>query len=714
MSAPSSLNSPSPVLYETLDKTRPQVRLLEICPAESDEAPVEVKLCTRFLDDAVGSFIPFSYVWGDPEDTEPILVNGITKQVTRNLASLLRMARRHALADPPLSADSARFRGTFFWADAICINQDDTDERSHQVGLMESIYSNAPLVAAWLGEGRNAHLAAHVIATIAKCRGLAKWWDEMQTAAAEGTDMIDPDPDLGGWMAKYPEFWQQDTEELCGNTYWNAVDCFLDAAYWDRVWTFQEVVLPADGLFLHGSSLIKRRDAMALAPWFLALDRQPISGLAFVNERVVLAVVSRVMWKTFRLSRIQQHVDDRLLPMRPANLQIVYACWNLCASDPRDKIYGLLGLMNSDIVADYTKDTRDVFCGFFATWIRAHGNLEFLDRSDIANHLAAQEVGQNQVTLPSWIPRSVVFPEEYLTNKRDTVSGLLGPLDAFCPSKGLSVSSAHVSESIGRLKVSGVLCERIKEVEGSWRSFDDGSGRRDILAGFFYLTAKWSKYANNQMAFPPAGTGNMKEKLLEEPTQDPAITVGQALFRITFLDGHPKYGTRLDMETEETRALAMDFIMTIAMAQGTTEEQGRDGLSNAIKVYSLLGLGDYHGPPNEEGQESMGLPAKFLRDWLTLGTRQQLNFVRYQDSLDMNVTRKVKFLTERGCVGVAASACPGDLISVVAGCTTPMILRQTDSGYEVVAPCFVLGYMDGEAKDMVDRGEAEIETLTIL
>jgi hypothetical protein len=41
----------------------------------------------------------------------------------------------------------------FWWIDALCIDQNSTKERNHQVALMEKIYRNAKLVIAWLGLG---------------------------------------------------------------------------------------------------------------------------------------------------------------------------------------------------------------------------------------------------------------------------------------------------------------------------------------------------------------------------------------------------------------------------------------------------------------------------------------------------------------------------------------------------------------------------------
>lgn len=43
-------------------------------------------------------------------------------------------------------------RSRWLWMDAVCINQDDNDEKAHQLQEMWRIYSNAKLVMVWLGD----------------------------------------------------------------------------------------------------------------------------------------------------------------------------------------------------------------------------------------------------------------------------------------------------------------------------------------------------------------------------------------------------------------------------------------------------------------------------------------------------------------------------------------------------------------------------------
>jgi hypothetical protein len=80
-----------------------------------------------------------SYEWGAPEPKFSIDVGNGSIQVTKNCyEALLRL--RH------------RARKRTLWIDAICINQRDEKDKSHQVAMMADIYSKADRVIVWLGE----------------------------------------------------------------------------------------------------------------------------------------------------------------------------------------------------------------------------------------------------------------------------------------------------------------------------------------------------------------------------------------------------------------------------------------------------------------------------------------------------------------------------------------------------------------------------------
>lgn len=102
--------------------------------------------CTleTFNDDAppIPNYIALSYTWGDDTVKKPIRVNDGMFNVTSNLEIALRYLRK-SRSFPILSER--------LWIDAICINQQDVEERNSQVRRMREVYRRASRVLIWLG-----------------------------------------------------------------------------------------------------------------------------------------------------------------------------------------------------------------------------------------------------------------------------------------------------------------------------------------------------------------------------------------------------------------------------------------------------------------------------------------------------------------------------------------------------------------------------------
>ncbi|CAG9939676.1 unnamed protein product [Clonostachys rosea f. rosea IK726] len=147
-------------LYDNLGISGRQIRLLTIL---STEPEISCLLEVADLGDAK-KFNALSYVWGDPAVTDTILVNGHKIQVTTNLVSALQCAPRHL-------RESKHAMSLKLWVDAICINQEDINEKSHQVSLMKDIYSQSGVVLCWLGSPSDPiHGAMDAIETVARER----------------------------------------------------------------------------------------------------------------------------------------------------------------------------------------------------------------------------------------------------------------------------------------------------------------------------------------------------------------------------------------------------------------------------------------------------------------------------------------------------------------------------------------------------------------
>jgi hypothetical protein len=79
-----------------------------------------------------------SYTWGTDSPKHVIIIDDAALPITWNLLQALNSLRQ------------AQKTG-LVWIDAICINQQDLDERSQQVQIMPNIYSGAQHVIAYLG-----------------------------------------------------------------------------------------------------------------------------------------------------------------------------------------------------------------------------------------------------------------------------------------------------------------------------------------------------------------------------------------------------------------------------------------------------------------------------------------------------------------------------------------------------------------------------------
>lgn len=146
-----------PLQYQPLpDDGQAWIRLLILKPSVSREAPLVCSLASLVQGD-----IPYealSYAWGSQTEQLPLIVDCLATpndakdewdvvpgdptvvSITRNLHTAL-LQLRHA----------KRFR--FLWVDAVCINQDDLDEKQEQIRMMGSIYAEAgQRTVVWLGE----------------------------------------------------------------------------------------------------------------------------------------------------------------------------------------------------------------------------------------------------------------------------------------------------------------------------------------------------------------------------------------------------------------------------------------------------------------------------------------------------------------------------------------------------------------------------------
>ncbi|KAL1877942.1 hypothetical protein Daus18300_002296 [Diaporthe australafricana] len=205
----------SSIVYKPLDSKVDCTRFVEIESAVDDEANISCKH-VHIPFGKRPKFVALSYVWGEGTARETILLNGAEFAVSKNLLSALRHLRRKVCND------------RLFWIDAICINQQDPEEKTRQVRIMGHIYERASSVIVWLGEGYSKYQPA--LTSIDKENQARKWETSPSIGYIESLKLA-----IGGVPSKRMVM----TIDTGGEVV--MVNSLALDEYWNRLWIIQEL-----------------------------------------------------------------------------------------------------------------------------------------------------------------------------------------------------------------------------------------------------------------------------------------------------------------------------------------------------------------------------------------------------------------------------------------------------------------------------------------
>lgn len=205
--------------------------------------------------DSVNGYKCLSYVWGDYRERENIVVNGITQSVTANLYVALQFLRK-------------RLDGDAIWIDALCINQDDLEERKGQVAMMGDIYRQSTEVWIWLASSQ---IFGRSFSEDATCGGYIE-----RKSLQAGIDLLF-DLANNGHFHELPYFGKCASSDCFSSgdrptKPWavaiESLGLLMASEWFQRTWTIQEVVLAKHAVAIHGHysvewSIIRQ----AMAAW---------------------------------------------------------------------------------------------------------------------------------------------------------------------------------------------------------------------------------------------------------------------------------------------------------------------------------------------------------------------------------------------------------------------------------------------------------------
>ncbi|KAI0124139.1 heterokaryon incompatibility protein [Xylariales sp. AK1849] len=313
----------SSIFYRRIDPSK-EIRLLELHSAPNISDQVDCRLVTARLTKDL-DFIAISSLYGEQLErektsdgeclahpgTEKILVNGRPVTITSHLAQALRHVRavffpstsqrgeerlrrpkdspgwlrqllKHVASILP-DSDLEGQTPIRVWQDFICINQEDEQEKAHELLTLRKVYGSAQLVVGWLGV-KMEHTDAAMVA-------LAEIEDSMPPNWGDPGDKEQHPEDYSPtheWAKKVTHIWADGPDGAISFTlpHWIGCNDFMHRTYFQRRWILEELAMARYPTFLIGDTIV---------PWkqVLRLNRM-MEEFKFHNSEIFPAVKSRI------------------------------------------------------------------------------------------------------------------------------------------------------------------------------------------------------------------------------------------------------------------------------------------------------------------------------------------------------------------------------------------------------------------------------------
>ncbi|PMD39548.1 hypothetical protein L207DRAFT_460231 [Hyaloscypha variabilis F] len=619
-------SAPRASLYEPLP-SQSSIRLITLHPGDVQD-PIRCTLEVFDLPSAP-AYEAISYIWGDPRPRRRIRCNGRRFLVADNLGDAIRNVRRK---------DEDRV----IWVDALCVNQSNLGERSHQVLLMRDIYTQSKRTLICLdikpstGSGKVYWQMVYKAILLVAEWSVSNNWNLNQ--------MFDP-------RYKKSEFPPQKKE------YKALLNRLFSCKWFQRVWVIQEVVVSAEAVFIvngmewdwHSVGLA----ACRLVP-FVAEISEFFSGDSI---RGVHQAGQMWMWTRHRRDNI---IPDLLDSVKIFSLAL--------ATDSRDLIYSLLGISKEQSLLEeqirtgssgfiplpnYEDAVRDVFTDWCRYFIESSGSLDLFastllagigspdDHSSFIPYEDERGWTLEEASFPSWVPH---------WDRLSRLDMRRGGRGGF--------------EPLG-YQASGEYPVRLSE-----------SPRRDTIipSGVIADTVEWTGEVMYQQSFPRAG-----------------MQIGDHAIIGNYLKIAAKLGSYPNGDT-------VDNAYAIAAAAGHPQQKPVESISSPggdMLAYCAWLISRMTG-----GSEDITRMLQEMRPDDSVGWNEV-----HAELVEGKCVYRRFFVTERGFLGLGpGTAEVGDLVCVIFGGKTPFILRKVSDHYKLIGESYIHGLMDGEVIKLWEAG----------
>lgn len=298
-----------------------------------------------------------SYSWGPADNEEDIHITD--PEDTHNTPAWLKIRKSLATALRHLRyPDKPRT----LWIDAICIDQTNVEERGREVKRMSQIYPLSQKVIIWLGsESEDSKHALETLEYFSKQVEYIishRWGDS---------------PD-----AQEPDWWRDNVALPYDKKTWQSILSLLRRPWFERVWVLQEALL-CDRVVLQ-------------------CGRDTICWVDIRKALLVLRQKSGMLPDDIR-GRLFEYARGLMAPPVASCEHLLLWTRNQQCSDPRDKLYGILGLLDPRIVAkievDYSTPVWKTYAQLVLAEMEAYHKLNMINHCNITTRLEGY---------PSWVP----------------------------------------------------------------------------------------------------------------------------------------------------------------------------------------------------------------------------------------------------------------------------------------------------------------------
>ena len=382
-----------------------EIRILVLLPASDKKAPLECILVTCSLDGHEAQYEALSYTWGPPIEgwdfpDERIKLCDRHVTVKANLADALRQFRHPR-------------RCRRLWVDAVCINQDDFEERAQQVSIMSEIYATASRTLIWLGRDDGSGSGGIAIAfckavksaVLADPQSHSRYLDNQSSLEGIFIDRVQnlngPQKRLRSLLLRVRDakLDRHPTMEHLKQHVWPALATFTQRRYFKRRWVLQELFNAQSATVYCGASSIGW-DALERAFERLTqmnLEHIPVNAYPEFHLPAFSIHYGNASARSLRPDTLWSNRSsgrsllERLVSFRKAE-----------CSYTRDRVYSLLGFGQGRVIVDV-----DYSIEATTLWKIVAKELVKQGYSPWAIELSANQAKlptRAHIELPSWVP----------------------------------------------------------------------------------------------------------------------------------------------------------------------------------------------------------------------------------------------------------------------------------------------------------------------